>query len=238
MNSSQIPRQFPKARLAMPARLALPDQIYGVLKQRILTCAIPPAQKLNEKYLAAELEVSRTPLREALNRLALEGLVVLAPYKGYLVRAITVPDIIALSELRRIVESEVAALAALRADPEDCDRLTELATLSYMPGDRETYGDYLQANTAFHVALAHCTANPRIEALVESVLDQLQRPLYLGLDVGINARAATQEHLEVLEAIRARNPEKARSLMSSQIQSAEKRILAAFAKLNAAEREN
>lgn len=215
----------------MPERLALPDRIYDVLKHRILTCAIDPGQKLNEKDLSKELDVSRTPLREALNRLALEGLVILAPYKGYLVRSITVPDIVALSELRRIVESEAAALVAERIHPEDYDRLIELATLSYTPGNRETYEDYLQANTAFHVAMAHCTGNPRLESVIESVLGQLQRPLYLGLDVGIDAQAATAEHFAVLEAIHARDPDRARALTSAQILRSEKRILARFAEL-------
>lgn len=215
----------------MPARLALPDQIYGVLKHRILTCAIDPGEKLNENDLAQELTVSRTPLREALNRLALEGLVVLAPYKGYLVRSITVPDILALSELRRIVESEVAALAAVRTGPNDYENLKKLARLSYTPGHRDTYEDYLQANTAFHVAMARCTGNPRLEKLVESVLDQLQRPLYLGLDKGINAKAATEEHLQLLEAIRARNADRARIVMSEQIQRSEQRILSAIKKI-------
>lgn len=215
----------------MPERAALPDQIYDVLKHRILTCAMEPGQKLNEKELTEDLDVSRTPLREALNRLALEGLVILAPYKGYLVRSITVPDILALSELRIMVESEAAALAAVRTTPEAYDRLLALATLSYTPGNRETYEDYLQANTAFHVAVAHCTGNPRLEALVESLLDQLQRPLYLGLDEGIDAHTATKEHLQVIEAIHARNPDRARALTSEQIQRSEQRILAAIAKM-------
>lgn len=231
MSSPDDAYQFRKVKPAMPARLALPDQIYGVLKHRILTCAIDPGEKLNENDLAQELAVSRTPLREALNRLALEGLVVLAPYKGYLVRSITVPDILSLSELRIIVESETAALAASRTTPADYDRLVELAKLSYSPGNRETYEDYLQANTVFHVAIARCTGNPRLESLVESVLGQLQRPLYLGLDKGIDAQAATKEHLQVLEAIHARNAERARVLMSEQILRAEKRILSAIKRL-------
>jgi GntR family transcriptional regulator, rspAB operon transcriptional repressor len=214
----------------LPIRRGLPDQVYAILKRRILTCVLEPGAKLNERNLAEELNVSRTPLREALNRLALEGLVRLSPYKGYVVSAITSDDIRHLSELRRIVESEVVAIAAERATADECRRLRSLAELRYTPGDRRTYEEYLNANTAFHFALADCTHNPRLASVVVSVLDQLQRPLYLGLDVGLDARAATDEHLEVLDAIYARDPVRARNLATRQILQSEQRILQAIGK--------
>lgn len=229
MTGRRITRSLSELNVSMPERNALPDQIYGVLKHRILACVVEPGRKLNEKNLSEELGVSRTPLREALNRLAFEGLVNLIPYKGYQVSSITLADIVALSELRRIVESEAAALAAERMVPKDYDRLLDLAELRYTPGNRKTYGDYLRANTSFHCELARCACNPRLESIVVSVLDQLQRPLYLGLDMGIDAQAATEEHLDVLDAVHARDPVRARASMSEQIHRAEKRIVASLA---------
>jgi DNA-binding GntR family transcriptional regulator len=80
---------------------ALPDRIYSFLKYRILTCVLPPAQHLNEREIADELKVSRTPLREALNRLAQEGLLVRIPYCGYAVVTVSEDDMRDLCELRR-----------------------------------------------------------------------------------------------------------------------------------------
>lgn len=210
-------------------RAGLPDMVYAVLKHRILTCSLKPSKKLNEKVLADELNVSRTPLREALNRLALEGLVYLIPYKGYMVSSITVEDLRDLCELRRIVESEAAALAATRATPADCNRLKSLAELRYTPGDPETYDGYQQSNAAFHTGIAQCTGNPRLERVVGSLIDQFQRPLYLGLNAGIDARASTEEHIQVLAAIRAGKPGRARKLMAAQLLVSEKLMLAGLA---------
>jgi DNA-binding GntR family transcriptional regulator len=101
-----------------PPRLNLPDRVYSKLKQQILTCRLAPEHRLIESELCAALHVSRTPLREALNRLALEGLVVAAPLAGYIVAPLTIEDIRDLTEVRQIVESEAAALAAQRRDPD------------------------------------------------------------------------------------------------------------------------
>lgn len=212
-------------------RTALPDRVYAVLKHRVLTCVLEPGKRLNERQLSEELNISRTPLREALNRLALEGLLDLIPFKGYVVTPVTVEQIRSLSELRRILESAAAAIAATRSTAAEQKQLLRLAKLRYTPGNRRTYERYLRANTDFHVAMVRCSRNPHLEQMVVSVLDQLQRPLYLGLDVGINAREATREHLLVLKAIRAKDAEGARKIMAEQILRAEKRIVDALTKL-------
>ncbi len=211
----------------MPLSQGLPDQIYSALKHRILTCSLQPGRRLMEKELSQELGVSRTPLREALNRLALEQLVFLTPYRGYAVAPVLLDDIRSLSELRLILESESAALAAKRASREDTKHLRSLARLHYKPGDRATYEQYLRDNSAFHQALARCTHNPRLESVVASVLDQIQRPLYLGLDAGLDSKSATEEHYDLLEAVEQSDARRARRLMAEQLKRAEMRILAA-----------
>ncbi len=209
----------------MPVAQGLPDRIYSALKHRILTCSLQPGQRLMEKELSQELGVSRTPLREALNRLALEQLVFLTPYRGYAVTPVLLDDIRKLSELRLIVESESAALAAARATPAEIAELRNLATLRYQPGDRATYERYLRDNSAFHRALVQCAKNERLESVVVSVLDQIQRPLYLGLDTGLDAAAATAEHFDLVNAVEEQNPRRARQVMADQIKRAEMRIL-------------
>ncbi len=207
---------------------ALPDRIYATLKHRILTCAILPGARIVEKELCGEIGVSRTPLREALNRLALEGLVVLIPYRGYAVAPLSVDGFRELCEVRRVLEAESAALAAERAGQEDIRRLEELAETRYNRGDRRTYERYLRANSSFHQALVRATHNARLEAMVMSSLDQHQRPLYLGLGVGVDGKASTREHREVVEAVRAHDPARSRQLMTHHIARAEERIITAL----------
>jgi DNA-binding GntR family transcriptional regulator len=208
--------------------VALPDRIYGTLKHRILTCSMLPGQRIVEKDLCKEMQVSRTPLREAFNRLALEGLIVLSPYRGYAVSPVTVEGYQELCELRRIVEAGTAALAAERATEEDVNGLLSRAETRYTPGDRATYEGYLRANSVFHLALVRCTRNRQLEGIVMSALDRHQRPLYLGLDVGIDGRASTNEHLEIIDAVRNRQADRARQLMVDHIAKAEGRIVSAL----------
>jgi GntR family transcriptional regulator, rspAB operon transcriptional repressor len=202
----------------------LPSRIYSVLKARILTCAFLPGSRLMEKDLSEAMGVSRTPIREALNRLALERLVELTPYRGYAVAPVRPDDMRNLCELRSIVESEAAALAAERATAGEVEELVALATLRYVPGDPATYQNYLRDNSTFHLALARTTRNERLEATVATVLEQIQRPMYLALDVGLDSESATAEHLLIVEAIRDRDPERARRLMREQLVSTEGRI--------------
>jgi GntR family transcriptional regulator, rspAB operon transcriptional repressor len=207
---------------------AISDRVYATLKYRVLTCAMLPGHRVVEKEVCAEMGISRTPLREALNRLALERLVVLRPYRGYVIAPLTVADFRELCELRRILESEAAALSALRATPEDIDELAARTKLEYIVGDEQTYPSYLRNNSAFHLALVRCTHNSQIISAVMAALDHHQRPLYLGLEVGIDAEASTGEHVEVVNAVRTHDPDRARALMLLHIGRAETRVVTAL----------
>jgi len=209
----------------------LPDRVYATLKHRILTCALMPGQRIVEKDICTEMGISRTPLREALNRLGLEGLITLVPFRGYEVAPLTLAGIRELSELRLIVESASVALAAQRATQEEIEKLSAVAELQYTPGDRETYENYLRENSKFHLQLAQCAHNSRLQTIVLSVIDQLQRPFYMGLDVGLDTREATAEHLAVVQAVTGRDARRAQQLMCEQIARAEQRMIAAFERL-------
>lgn len=216
--------------LAGPAGGAgvLPDRVYAALKRRVLTCVLKPGQRLVEAELCASLKVSRTPLREALNRLANEGLVVPSPFRGYSVAPLTARDFHDLCEVRRLIEPAVAALAAERATADDLARLREYAPLAYTPGDRRSYGNYLAVNSRFHLEIARCARNRHLESLVVTVLDRHQRPCFLGLDTGIDAEESSREHFAVIEAIEARDAVRAGKLMAGHIRGGERRILSAL----------
>lgn len=213
---------------ATDSSAVLPDRVYAAIKHRVLTCALKPGQRLVEVELCANLKVSRTPLREALNRLANEGLVVPSPFRGYSVAPLTARDFHDLCEVRRLIEPAVAALAAERATAEDVARLREFAVLTYTPGDRDSYEGYLVANSRFHLEIARCARNRHLESLVVAVLDRHQRPCFLGLDVGIDAVESTEEHMAVIKAIKDHDAERASKLMSRHIAGGERRILAAL----------
>jgi DNA-binding GntR family transcriptional regulator len=204
------------------------ERAYYELKSRILTCQLAVGSRVQEKTLSGEIGVTPELLRDACHRLLRERLVREEGPQIYSVAPFTLSDIRELSEMRRTIESRTAALAAERVRPYEIARLLILAELSYQPGERKTYMRYLLYNTAFHRQLAHAARNSRLEATVISVLDQIQRPLYLGLDVGLDPVAATAEHLDVVDAVRHKRAAAAARLMWDQVTSSEKRMIEAY----------
>lgn len=204
------------------------ERAYYELKRRILTCHLSAGSPVLEKKLSAEIGVSREMLFDACRRLERERLVRREKSSEFLVTPFSLGDIRELCELRRIVESRAAALAAERARRGEIARLLAMAELRYQPGERCTYLQYLTNNSAFHLQLARASRNSRLESAVASVLDQIQRPLYLGLDVGLDQEEATAEHLQIVDAVRRKRPVMASRLMWDQITSAEKRMIEAY----------
>jgi DNA-binding GntR family transcriptional regulator len=215
-------------------RSTLSTRIYALLKHRILTCALLPGQRMMERELCREPGITRTPLREAISRLVLEGLVSETPYCGYTVAPITFTDMREMCELRRVVEVEVAVLASKRATPEEVTNLRKLAPVPYAHGDRATYESYLKGNSAFHQMLARCAHNTRLEGVAIQALELLQRPLFLVLDVGeLDSNRSTLEHLTLVGAIEAHHPSRARREMTYHVDRATEMMLVSLQKLSA-----
>ena len=207
---------------------ALPDHVYAFLKQKILSCQLLPGQRLIEKNLCAELEISRTPLREALNRLSHEELIAFQPHAGYRVASITLAGFRNLIELRSIVEPETAALAAERATPEDVAKMRECATLNYDPSDDSSFADYCRANARFHLCVVRAARNPTLENLVMSTLDMYQRPTYMRIGRQMDPENPSAKHRAIAEAIALHDSEKTRSIMRQHILGGGERIVEAL----------
>lgn len=207
---------------------ALPDHVYAVLKQRILSCALLPDQRLIEKDLCAELRVSRTPLREALNRLSHEELVTFQPHAGYRVAEISQAGFRNLIEFRAIVEPQAAALAAARATSAEIAALRAQATLEHDPSDEDSFVEYCQANSRFHLLVVRCARNPMLENVVMSALDMYQRPTYLRIGRQMDPGNPSSKHHAIVDAIEAHDAEATRAVMYRHIIGGGERIMNAL----------
>jgi DNA-binding GntR family transcriptional regulator len=147
--------------------ISVVDRAYASLRQRILSGELEHHAKLRQEDLAAELGVSRTPVREALGRLAADGLVELLPNRGARVADITPADMRASYEARLIVEPAAAALAAQRRDD------PALAAMrAAIDAHRDAFGDVraaFNANREFHVALVAASGNDFLLRFVEQL---------------------------------------------------------------------
>jgi DNA-binding GntR family transcriptional regulator len=207
---------------------ALPDHVYAVLKQRILSCTLPPNQRLVEKNLCDELRVSRTPLREALNRLSHEELVSFQPHAGYRVAAITTEGFRNLIELRAIVEPQAAALAAQRATTEDIVELRARASQPHDPSNDQSFIEYCRANSRFHLCVVRCAHNPMLENIVMSALDMYQRPTYLRIGRQMDPTNPTAKHHTIVDAIERHDAAAAQAAMYQHVRGGGDRILEAL----------
>ncbi len=192
----------PKAR-----RGANTARIYDELRRRILNLDLAPGADLDEMALANAFNISRTPLREALNRLASEQLVVISPNRGASVAPLTLTDFPAFIESLALAKSAVNAFAAMRRSDQDLAAIA--AAADAFEAALEDEGVALtEANRAFHRAIAAAARNPHLTTFYERLLDESARLArvsfsYEGEGRDVHLDQVVTEHRAMVEAIAA-----------------------------------
>lgn len=194
---------------------SLMEQAYARLRREILSCRLPPGAEISETDIAEHLQMSKSPVREALGRLRMEGFVRAYPRRGYQIAPLTLSDLKELLELRTILESGAVTLAAGRITPEELAQLVQLADAEDLgPVDAGTSLDaFVDANRTFHAAVSRASGNRRVYEQVIHCLDGLERFFYVGArsrDISPQTRA---EHAELIDALRNRDGARARALV-------------------------
>ncbi len=184
--------------------------MYVELKRRILDLDLKPGERLYEPALAAELEVSRTPLREAVRRLIAENLLEQQPTGGVVVPRLDARDILELHEVRASLERLMAGTAATRATPEDHEALRGLLARNEALVDFPD--DAMAVGAAIHTKIAQIADNSWAQHLHEQVTNQMQRyKLYTNNNEQRRHRAL-QEHRDICAAILAQDADRASDL--------------------------
>lgn len=179
--------------------------------------------RLGEVELAERLGVSRTPVREALSRLAAEGLVEIVPNRGARVATWTVAELEGVFDLRSVLEPQLTAFAVPNAGPADVEQLDDLAQRMAdigCPGPRQDLDALVPLNRAFHDRLVALAAHPPLAtALAAAIHPPIVRRNFLTYDEA-SLRRSLAHHVEIVAAIRAGDPEWARAVMTSHIANA------------------
>jgi DNA-binding GntR family transcriptional regulator len=195
------------------------ERALDTLREDILRGALPAGARLGEVELADRLGVSRTPVREALSRLAAEGLVELVPNRGARVASWTVDELEGVFALRSLLEPQLTALAVPHASAADLDALEELAAEMLDLGDRDLDG-LVPLNRAFHGRLVELAAAPALAtALAGAVHSPLVARNFHAYDAASLHRSLAH-HAEIVAALRAGDPEWARAVMTAHIHNA------------------
>ena len=193
------------------------DHVYTALRERILSGDLPRASKLRQVSLAEEMGVSRTPLREALRRLAAEGLVDFSPNRGATVSELDFGDMRHAWAARVALEPGAARLAAERRDPDGIAAMREaIADQRSADGER---GQSFSANRAFHLALAAASGNPHLTRFAEMLwVPRIGVPIYAAQAAEPAGPSAwADEHERIADAIERGDADAAERLTRAHI---------------------
>ncbi|MCG0277895.1 MAG: GntR family transcriptional regulator [Thermanaeromonas sp.] len=206
----------------------LREIVFETLREAILAGHLKPGERLMEVQLAEEMGVSRTPVREAIRKLELEGLVVMVPRKGAYVADISTKDIADVFEIRGALEALAAALACERITEEELEELERLLVKIAECAEKNDLETLVQLDTQFHDILYRASRNDRLVQIINNLREHIQRFRTSSLATPGRKRETVEEHKALVEAIASRNVELAQRLAQEHIENAENRLLEAI----------
>jgi DNA-binding GntR family transcriptional regulator len=197
----------------------LREIVFESMRDAIISGVLKPGERLMEIQMADEMGVSRTPVREAIRKLELEGFVIMVPRKGAYVAGVSFKDVADVFEIRAALESLAAGLAAQRVTEEEIDQMERL--VYWAEGEELSLAKIVELDTNFHALVYKASRNNRLIQILENLWEQIQRFRSTSLAVPGRGKEAIQEHRSIIEAIAAHNVEEAQELAAAHIAAAE-----------------
>ncbi len=196
--------------------MKLSEKAYQLIKEKIITLQLRPLSVLNERVLMEELGLGRTPIREALYKLAHEDLVIIVPRRGMFVADISITDLLKLFEVRVVLEGFCARLAAERRTEEQLARAeSAIQELKHTP--EENYKALMDIDERLHKVMYEMSDNEFLIDILNRLYDHSLRLWYLTLDRLGSVKSSIEEHIGVIEAIRVENGDRAEKLIQQHI---------------------
>jgi DNA-binding GntR family transcriptional regulator len=219
MSDISVARQ---AQSKPPALLA--DRAYVELRDRLVTLQIKPGEPIDEEALGIELEMGRTPIREAIKRLALENLVTVFPRRGTFASEINITDLAHITEVRLVLEGQAAYRAAERITESQRAELLELLQELRESRGSEDLPGLMALDTRVHRFVYRLSGNPFLEETLYRYFNLSLRIWYLVIDRLPHMFQRVHEHEPLLQAITERNPDLARDIVAGHVSTFESEI--------------
>lgn len=181
------------------------ERAYRAIRKQLVEFKMRPAERINEVHLAQMLELSRTPVREALNRLASEGFVVFTPNRGFCFRGVDIDDLLDLFELRSLIETGAFALSCERADDAGIARLQAFWADAQIRYENRDPDEILELDEAFHVHLAELSNNPEIVRQLIAVNARIRFVRRVQIENGPQHWTLVEDHSRIIQALVDRN---------------------------------
>ncbi len=214
-------RRLPRIDKKAPLR----ERAYEQIKASILSNALSPGERLREQALAADLEISPTPVREALARLGQEGMVRIIPRRGAYVTPASRRDVHEIYQLRRALEPLAVELAINAIPFDELERMEGVFALLGPALEQGKRDGFLQNDLEFHYLPVRYCGNARLVQMVASLSEHLRRVrTVLGVEPKLDVMNSFRQHCDILIALKARDAVQATLLLRDHLRTAEQNI--------------
>lgn len=195
----------------------LRDVVFNTLRQAIIKGDLKPGERLLEIQLADKLGVSRTPVREAIRKLELEGLVTMVPRRGTTVLGITKKHLKDVLEIRSALEELALELACRRVTPEQYEELVRLEALLEAKQDSDNAFELSDIDEKFHEQIYQATNNPRLIQLLANLREQMYRFRLEYMKAKDKRPRLIQEHQQIIKALKNKDSKAGRKAIYDHI---------------------
>lgn len=203
----------------------LREIVFEVLREAILKQVLKPGERLMEIQLAEEMGVSRTPVREAIRKLELEGFVIMIPRKGAYVADISLKDISDVYEIRGALEALACGLAAERASLAEIEEMEKHLIKETEYFETTDIPATVEIDTGFHDLIYKAARNERLVVMLNNLREQIHRLRVTSIRFPGRLKKTLEEHRAIVEAISSRNVELAQKLGEEHIEHAQQALL-------------
>lgn len=211
-------------KIDMDTYKPLREIVFTTMREAIINGDFKPGQRLMEVQLADQMGVSRTPVREAIRKLELEGLVVMVPRKGAYVAGLSSEDVKEVLEIRAVLEGLAASLAAKQATKSEVEDLKGIVEQFKQAAKDQDVVKLIQFDSDFHDVMYRASKNKKLIQLLSSLREQVQRFRVAYFTKIKNTEILIAEHNELLQAVEAGDTIKARKVAETHIATTERLI--------------
>lgn len=219
-------------RRLLPIRLdsyqPLREVVCETLREAIINGVLKPGERLMEIQLAEELGVSRTPVREAIRKLELEGFVIMIPRRGTYVADLSIKDINEVFEVRTALDVLAAGLAAERITDEELEQMERLLVHIGEYIEKEDMDKIVEADSQFHDILYRASRNDRLVQIINNLREQLTRFRSISMSYPGRLKNTLEEHSRLVEALAMRDVHLAEKLSTEHMENSEQTLLLDF----------
>ena len=201
------------------------ENLYAQLKSMAIDFRIRPGERINEGALARDLSTSRTPLREALNRLVAEQLIEFRPGKGFFCRELKPDAIFDLYELRKILESEAVRLACERGSDGDIEKVAQELNEFGLIYAGKTIREVTEMDEYFHMSIARLSGNSELVRHLQQINERIR--FIRWIDMWEHVKKTKGEHKKIIAAIEERNSAEAINQIKTHIDMRMDQVVAA-----------